>query len=143
MTSGATYIVEASKEIADVDLDNDEVIAILWNLRADGVYAFFNANRNTIVESGTSPTVNIDGVSDITIRQYGNEIILDISSDQNVGNIQSRLLSVSGQIINTQIINIINGPNQIRYNTNNLIAGTYLVQITINGKVHTEKVIVQ
>ena len=140
VVSGATYTVEASKEIADIDLDNDEVIAILWNLRADGVYAFFNANRNMI--SNTSAAVEIAGISDISTRQNSDEIILDITTQQNVGFVQSRLVNVSGQIIATQDINVINGLNQISYSTNNLPAGTYLVQITANGKVHSEKVII-
>ena len=140
--SGATYTVEASKDIANVDLENDEVVAILWNLRVDGVYAFFNANRNTIAESGTSSTVNIAGISDITTRQNDTEIVIDISTEQNLGTIQTRLVNVSGQIISTQDINVIGGSNQISYNTNNLTAGTYLVQIIANGNVHTEKVII-
>lgn len=140
VVSGATYTVEASKEIADIDLDNDEVIAILWNLRADGVYAFFNANRNMI--SSTSAAVEIAGISDISTRQNDNEIILDITTQQNVGTVQTRLVNVSGQIIATQDISVINGSNQISYSTNNLPAGAYLVQITANGKVHSEKVII-
>lgn len=141
--SGAIYTIDASKEIANVDLENDEIVVILWNLRVDGVYAFFNANRNTIAEAGTSATVNIAGISDITTRQNDSEVILDITTEQNLGNVQSRLLNVSGQVIRTQTKNIINGTNQIRYNTNSLVAGTYLVQVTVNGRVHTEKVIVQ
>ena len=140
--AGATYTVEASKQIADIDLENDEVVAILWNLRVDGVYAFFNANRNNITDSSTSANVNIAGISDITTKQNGSEIIVDITTEQNLGNVQTRLVNVSGQIITTQNINVTNGTNQIRYNTDNLSAGTYLVQITANGKVHTEKVIV-
>lgn len=140
VVSGATYTVEASKEIADIDLDNDEVIAILWNLRADGVYAFFNANRNMI--SSTSAAVEIAGISDISTRQNDNEIILDVTTQQNIGTVQTRLVNVSGQIIATQDISVINGSNQISYSTNNLPAGTYLVQITANGKVHSEKVII-
>ena len=140
VASGSTYTVEASKEIADIDLDNDEVIAILWNLRADGVFAFFNANRNMI--SSTSAAVEIPGISDISTRQNGNEIILDIITQQNVGAVQSRLVNISGKIIATQDINVIKGSNQISYSTNNLPAGTYLVQITANGKMHTEKLII-
>lgn len=140
VVSGATYTVEASKEIADIDLDNDEVIAILWNLRADGVYAFFNANRKMI--SSTSAAVEIAGISNISTRQNDNEIILDITTQQNVGTVQTRLVNVSGQIIATQDISVINGSNQISYSSNNLPAGTYLVQITANGKVHSEKVII-
>ena len=140
VTSGATYTVEASKEMADIDLDNDEVVAILWNLRADGVYAFFNANRNMI--SSTSATVEVDGIFDLSTRQNGNEVILDIRTQSNLGFVQSRLVNVHGQIVATQDINVIDGSNQIRYNTNNLSAGTYLVQITANGKIHSEKVII-
>ncbi len=140
--SGATYTVEASKDIADIDLENDEVVVILWNLRVDGVYAFFNANRNSITESGTSATVDISGISDITTKQNDGEIILDITVEQNLGLLQTRLINVSGQVISSQEINTINGTNQIRYSTNNIPAGTYLVQVTTNGKVHTEKVII-
>jgi len=141
--NGATYTIEASKEIADIDLENDEVVIILWNLRTDGVYAFFNANRNTISEAGTSATVDISGVSDITLRQNASEAIVDITTEQNLGTIQTRLVSVAGQIISTQSLNVISGTNQLTYNTNNLTAGTYLIQITVNGSVHTEKIIVQ
>ena len=140
--SGAIYTLEASKEIADVDLDNDEVVAIIWNLRVDGKYEFFNANRSTISATGTSSIVDIAGISDITTRQNDSEIIVDITTDQTFGTIKTRLINVNGQVINTQDINVINGINQVSYNTNNLTAGTYLVQITANGKVHTEKVVV-
>lgn len=140
--AGATYTIDVSKEIENVDLENDEVVVILWNLRVDGNYAFFNANRNNISEAGTSATVNITGITDITTRQANDEIIIDINTNNNFGNVQSRLVNVSGQIMQTQNTNIVNGTNQIKYNTDNLTAGTYLIQITVNNEVHTEKVIV-
>lgn len=142
ITSGATYTIEASKEIDDIDLENDEVVIILWNLRNDGVYAFFNANRNTILDAETSATVEIDGISDITSRVNNNQIVIDITTDQNLGQVKSRLVNVNGQIISTQNITVANGTNQIRYSADNLISGTYLVQFTINGKIHTEKIFV-
>lgn len=142
VASGATYTVEASKEIADVDLENDEVIAILWNLRNDGVYAFFNANRNQITDAATSAAVDITGISDITTRQTEDQVIVDITTNQNLGEIKSRLVSVTGQIIKTESVQAINGKNQVRFNTNNLTAGTYFIQMSVNGKIHTEKVIV-
>lgn len=140
--AGATYTIEASKEIADIDLDNDEIVIILWNLRSDGVYAFFNANRNSIQEAGTSSTADISGVSDITLKQNSSEAVIEITTDQNLGNISTRLVNVSGQVMSTQNIRSVTGVNQIRYNTDNLNAGTYLIQITANGSVHTEKVVV-
>ena len=142
VVSGSTYTIDISKEIENVDLENDEVVIILWNLRVDGQYAFFNANRNNISEAGTSATVDINGITDITTRQANNEIVIDIITNENFGNVQSRLINVSGQVIDTQNSNIINGANQIKYNTDHLLSGTYLVQITVNGEVHTEKVIV-
>ena len=140
--SGATFTIEASKEIENVDLENDEVVIILWNLRVDGQYAFFNANRNNISEAGTTATVDISDISDITIRQTNGQIILDVESKNNLGNVQSRLVNVRGQVIQTQNTNLVNGTNQIKYNSSDLTAGTYFIQITVNAEVHTEKVIV-
>lgn len=140
--AGATFTIEASKEIENVDLENDEVVVILWNLRVDGEYAFFNANRNNISEAETSATVNIKGITDITTRQTNNEIVIDISTNQNIGSVQSRLINVNGQLIDAQNINVVSGDNQIKYNTDRLLSGTYLVQITVEGKVHTEKIII-
>lgn len=140
VASGSTYTIEASKEIADIDINNDQVVAILWNLRVDGVYAFFNANRNTI--SSTSSAIDIFGISDINTRQNESEVIIDITTEQNLGLVNTRLVNISGQIIDTQNLQVNSGINQVKYNTTNLAAGTYLIQIEANGKVHTEKVIV-
>lgn len=142
VVSGATYTIEASKEIENVDLENDEVVIILWNLRVDGEYAFFNANRNSITEAGTTATVDILNLSDITTRVANDQIILEIDAKKNLGNVQSRLVNVSGQIIQSQNSNLVHGPNQIEYNSGDLNAGTYIIQITVNDEVYTEKVII-
>lgn len=140
--AGASFTINASKEIENVDLENDEVVIILWNLRSDGVYAFFNANRNSIQETGTSNTVDISGVSNITLRQNDSQATLDIQTEQNIGTVLTRLVSIRGQIIKSKSINTTNGSNLVTYNTDNLTPGTYLIQATIDNKLHTEKIIV-
>lgn len=136
------FTLTSSKEIENVDIDNDEVVAILWNLRTDGVYEFFNANRVSITSSTGINEPNISGVSLINTRLFADELIVNITTDRDFDNIQTRLLNVSGQQIDTQLSRAFVGENQLKFNTSNLMAGTYLLHINIDNQIFTEKIII-
>lgn len=142
VSGGSTYQVQASKEIADIDIENDEVVAIIWNLRSDGVYAFFNANRAPIGLSASTSPIEIKGVTEIETRQSVEEVTISITTERPIGEISTRLVHISGQTVASQLVQATTGSHQVTFATGDLIAGTYLIQVQSGDEIYTEKLII-
>lgn len=136
--NGATYEITASKDI-EIDVDNDQVVAILWNLRSDGDHAFFNANRSAIeLTSGTVEAIN--GIETMTASYQSGSILTQIASQQSSKATLS-VFNVSGQEVANQNVELIPGTQSIQIDATHLSSGAYFVRLMQGDKVHTEKVI--
>lgn len=139
----AEYTVQASKAIEDIDVENDEIIAILWNQRVDGDFVFFNATRTDIAITNVGTADEIEEISEVNARYNGNEVVVTLELENTLTQVQTRLLNVNGQIMDSKNANGAQGSVVIKYDAANLIPGTYLVQVVVNNNIHTEKVIIQ
>lgn len=135
--AGATFELQESADIADIDVENDEVIAILWNLRSDGKYAFFNANRSPI--QLTSNTTELASQQDLSARYNAGQVIIDIATEEAATATLS-LINIQGQAVQQKQVKL-SGVQSYQMDTAQLLSGTYFVRLVVDNDIQTVKVV--
>lgn len=134
---GATFDLSESADIAGVDVENDEVVAILWNLRSDGKYAFFNANRSAI--QLTSNTTEVATQHDLSARYNAGQVIIDIATEE-ANQASLTLINIQGQAVQQKQVKL-SGAQSYQMDVAQLPSGTYFMRLVVANDIQTVKVV--
>ncbi len=108
--------------------------------------AAFSKENDIFIAKMSQPTVGIRSVSrsDLTFQVYPNPnkgtffIYLNERSNENI---TAKLFDLSGKLIKQEILKS-NWSRTISFNVNNLVPGTYLLQLTGNSRSQSERIII-
>lgn len=132
---------------AQYNLNNIEVITILWKRNNAGRLEFVNTNEVTQVERATTATQKVDFLANrFTIMpnpvREQTQIRLDLP--QTYTNAEIVLIDIKGAVVKTvHRGNLNSGAQTIEVNRNSIANGLYFVRLRADGQVATRKVIFQ
>jgi len=61
----------------------------------------------------------------------------------NESNVTINVTDLAGKVVYTNALGTVNGAQNVNVNTENLTSGVYMVNVSVNGTVSTEKLIVR
>lgn len=121
-----------------------------WNEANMHVIGMIIDDNGQIDNAGVSSIVSAVGVAenkaDVKFNLYPNpattEAIVEIIMD-NAAEVELRLLDMSGAVLAQRNYGSVDGTSTIQLNTNDLMAGVYFVELTVNGNRQTKRLVVQ
>jgi len=108
--------------------------------------SYTNGNAFAIrLKMGDQTSINEIG-NDTPFTMYPNPTNTNTTvsfSLSNESNVSINLTDLAGKIVYTNALGTVNGAQNVTVNTENLTSGVYMVNVSINGTVSTEKMIVK
>lgn len=135
---------------ADWDENNIHIIGILVNPNG----RFDNAGKTTVTEAVANGFIEACNVSigeitsqlDDVLRVYPNPAVSSTTIEINLDNtaeVELKLYDLSGKEVAGRSYGMISGSSTVELNTSNFEAGIYLVELTVDGKKISKRLIIE
>ncbi|PHI20662.1 hypothetical protein CEQ90_06315 [Lewinellaceae bacterium SD302] len=106
----------------------------------------FGQEGGVLVDTDISSDLNetVSGISQMSVYPNPAGDFINVSMSSQFSEAASvQLMSVEGRVIARKSLSLVNGTNSTVFNTSNLAAGVYLVQVVAADRTYTEKVTIK
>lgn len=144
LNSSFQYTVEPNR-VYFVKTSNDDVYKIIFQSYTGSTSGKFKFSKE-LLSSATA--VNELGNAIATVALYpnptsGDNTMLLVATETELSSASVSIIDLSGRVISTERLDVMNGMNQYQLNTANLANGIYFVQLNAGAAAVTQKLIKQ
>ncbi|MEP7129102.1 MAG: tail fiber domain-containing protein, partial [Chitinophagales bacterium] len=129
-------VQELSKQNGDLETQNAEMKSQLATMQSQ-IDALINGTKSTTESKSSSANFSVPILNQIAPNPFSQSATISFSLPVDVTDAQLLITDLSGKILKSYSIN--SGATQQIINGNELIAGSYLYSISVNGKVMDSK----
>ncbi len=153
LTAGASYLAVALS-YGDGGATNDLVVATSGT-SDDQTSFYYDTPTTTWFFTNSTPMVRLNFDPSLSVSELENNVGMSVYPNPtntnttvsfsltNESNVTINVTDLAGKVVYTNALGTVNGAQNVNVNTENLTSGVYMVNVSVNGTVSTEKLIVR
>jgi hypothetical protein len=153
LNAGESYLAVAYS-FGDGGATNDLVVATSGT-SDDNTSYYFDGTDQTWYYTNSTPMVRLNFDPSLSVSELENNVGMSVYPNPtntnttvsfaltNESNVTINVTDLAGKVVFTNALGTVNGAQKVNVNTENLTSGVYMVNVSVNGTVSTEKLIVR
>ncbi|MEY3235949.1 MAG: hypothetical protein RI883_50 [Bacteroidota bacterium] len=153
LTAGESYLAVIAS-FGDGGATNDLVVATS-GISDDNTSYFYDGTDQTWYFTTSTPMVRLNFDPSLSVSELENTLGMNVYPNPtntnttvsfsltNESTVSVNVTDLAGKVIITNALGTVSGAQNINVNTENLTSGVYMVNVSVNGNVSTEKLIVR